>query len=290
MITLRQSGKQLQGYAFVITSILLQTLGYLLVFKCLINSATMTALTFVLSDIVFGALTVKRWAYIAKVIQRDIGLFIRFSIYVFVMVAPVFLCEIHGVHPIVYCLIFSAGMAGIAALEKRSAWCALYFLMTGITLYVGIHTTPYTLLALLGPIGGFQVLRLSSRYIQTHQATTSEIMVLRFVLLAGIALCLAPYFQFTLLLTHWHLALLGASIVLSLNILPVYCSQKAVAYVGHNTVAVSFAFMPVIIFIEQLDVIRHTHIELLGIAIALFATILVAKRYPLIIKSNTLLA
>ena len=127
MITLRQSGKQLQGYAFVITSILLQTLGYLLVFKCLINSATMTALTFVLSAIVFGALTVKRWAYIAKVIQRDIGLFIRFSIYVFVMVAPVFLCEIHGVHPIVYCLIFSAGMAGIAALEKRSAWCALYF-------------------------------------------------------------------------------------------------------------------------------------------------------------------
>lgn len=157
-----------------------------------------------------------------------------------------------------------------------------------MTLYIGARNTLYTLFAIIGPFGAFQVLKSSSQYIQKHQTQTSEIMVLRFLFLSVLSLCLVRHFQFNIIMTHWHIAIVATFIVLSLNILPIYCSQKAVTFVGHNTVAMSFALMPMVIFVGQLTLLKHYQMELLIMACLLFIITLLAKRYPLTFSNSIL--
>lgn len=119
---------KIQGYIYMALSMILQTLGYVLVFKFVINAETMTALTFLMSSIIFGIIAFRKTGRILRIIWSDPWLFIRFNLYVFLMITPIFVCEIHGVKPVEYGLIFCATVGGLAALEKKA---------------IGLHFTSY---------------------------------------------------------------------------------------------------------------------------------------------------
>ncbi|MHC0449481.1 MAG: hypothetical protein ACRY3E_05300 [Candidatus Lariskella arthropodorum] len=206
----------------------------------------------ILSFLFFSIVNLRKLVELLTVIAKHPMYTITMGLCVLFILGPLFIAQKNGVFPVLYTLIYCTVFPAISYLYEKKVFRSLLLL---VLLAITISFSPkniYILVALIGPISGYFLLRTAKKLAQRTKINTTQMMFVRYFSLIFIAIFFIPFEHFSV--ANFQSTQIGKLLVITflINIIPIYCAQYIGIIKDPNFFGKVIALLPFVTFIIQL--------------------------------------
>ena len=202
-----------------------------------------------ISLIFFMLINIKNLGVCVHALFKTPGLSIKMCISLCFMILPIFYTQKHGVSTVFYSLMFSIVIAGLGLFFTKKYLGMLVQLILMVVLITYDKHDVYHYLTILGPIGGYTMLRNARKIADANNMNVSQLMCLRYIILGFVGLILCPFLNFHLGMLHFTDIYKVLLIAFFMNIIPIYCSQYIALKMSPNFLSQGISLLPFTTFL-----------------------------------------
>lgn len=206
----------------------------------------------VLSSCFFAIINLGKILELLKVVAHYPIYTIVMGLCVLFILGPMFIAQKNGVYPVLYSLIYCIVFPAISYFyEKKRLRSLLLLTLLAITILFSPKNI-YILVALIGPVSGYFLLKTAKSLAQRTNINTTQMMFIRYFSLIFIAIIFIPFEHFSA--ANFQAIQIAKLLVITflINIIPIYCSQYIGIIRDQNFFGKVIALLPFITFVIQI--------------------------------------
>lgn len=225
-------------------------------------------------------------AFCYQAIKTYPTLSLKLGIYLTLMLMPIYLTQKNGVTATFYAINFSIVMAFLGSINTKKFGNAVFYLVIYFVLLTYHKFELFHIIAFIGPVGAYYMLKISKIIAEKMNGNTSKIMCLRYYVLSIGTLFMLPFLDFNSQLFTFSEVGKILEISFFLNIIPIYCAQYVVLLMSNNFIAKGAVLLPLVTsLIGAISFgVKPDKLEFLVAVIIAFPMIFILVRFLILVR------